>query len=88
MQRIEGMEEFLLRGFFTCQKLNIINKQNIDIPVFVPETLRPVVSNGINEFIRELLRRDIYYLAARAMLQNIMSDRMHQVRLSQTYATV
>ena len=31
------MEEFFLRTFFADNKLNIINEQNIIIPVFFPE---------------------------------------------------
>lgn len=39
MKRIEGMEKFLLRRFLASEKLNVVDEQNVDIPVFVAEAL-------------------------------------------------
>ena len=38
-QGIEGVEKFFLGGFFIPQELDIIDEQDIDIPVFFPEGL-------------------------------------------------
>ena len=34
------MEKFFLRLFFAGEKLDIVDEQNVDVPVFVAETLR------------------------------------------------
>jgi len=71
------MEELLLRRLFPGNKLNVVNEKDIDISIFVTEALRSVIPDRINEFIRKFLRGNLYDLAAGAMFQNIMSDRMH-----------
>ncbi|MNN13837.1 hypothetical protein D3C81_1268830 [compost metagenome] len=82
MQCIEGMKEFFLRRLFTSDELDIVNQQNIDISVFITETLSPVVTDGVDKFIRKFLGGNIYNFAARTVFQNIMSNRMHQMRLT------
>ncbi|MNJ53529.1 hypothetical protein D3C77_489220 [compost metagenome] len=79
MQRIEGMEKLLLCRFLPGQKLNVINEQNINVPVFVPEAFRPVIPDGVNEFICKFLGRNINDFTAWTMLQNVVSNRMHEV---------
>ena len=36
---IKGMEEFLLRGLLTCNELNIVDEEQVDIAVLEPELL-------------------------------------------------
>lgn len=88
MQGIKGVEKFLLCLFFAGQKLNIINKKNVNVPVFHAKAFAAVVPNGINEFIRKLLGGYIKYSGTRVMLQNIMADRMHQMCFAETDAPV
>ncbi|MNE56050.1 hypothetical protein D3C80_1509270 [compost metagenome] len=55
VQSIKRMEKFLLRRFFAGQELNVVNQQNINVAVFVAEAFTAVITDGIDEFIRELL---------------------------------
>ncbi|MMZ65548.1 hypothetical protein D1872_279580 [compost metagenome] len=79
MQRVEGMEKLFLCRFFTSDELDIVNQQYIDISVFITETLSPIVTDGVDEFIRKFLGGNIYNFTARTMFQNIMTNRMHQM---------
>ncbi len=83
MQRVKCMEKFLLSRFFPSQELNVVNQQNVYVAVFVAKAFRPVVPDGVDEFIREFLRGNVHDAACRVMFQNVMADRMHQVRFSQ-----
>ena len=63
------MEEFFLSTFFTDNKLDVINKQDIIIPVLVPELGHsgfiagsPSIFKGLDQFIGKSLACDIQYL--------------------------
>ncbi|MNP61440.1 hypothetical protein D3C76_1566220 [compost metagenome] len=55
MQGVECMEEFLLRRFFAGQELNIVNEQDVHVAVLVAEAFPAVVTDRVDEFIREFL---------------------------------
>lgn len=55
MQGVKRMEKLLLRLFFSGKKLNIIYKQNVNAAVFVAEIFRLVITDAVNEFVREFL---------------------------------
>ena len=56
MQGVESMEELLLRMLFTRQKLDIVDQKHIDIAVNLFERGTLIVTNRVNEIVRELLR--------------------------------
>ena len=43
------MEEFFLSGLFTCDELNIVNKKNIAVPVFVMNLLHILRFDSFND---------------------------------------
>ncbi len=55
---IEGMEKFLLCTFFSYDELDIVNQQNIVIPVFFTEFCGGdvvFITDRINQLIRKFL---------------------------------
>src|SRR5262249_20852926 len=59
IKRIEGMKELFLSTFFPSNELNVINQKNVVVSIPLLEAEHFVVSNGIDDFICELLRGDI-----------------------------
>ena len=59
---VEGVEEGFLCLVLALQKLNVINKQDIDIPVLGLKFSRFIVLNCIDEIVREFFRRHISHL--------------------------
>src|SRR5699024_8399583 len=88
MQCIERMEECRLCRFLACEELYIVNQQYIHIPVPVPEGFGLVVPDGVYELIREFFTGQVGNFCVRPVLQHIMSDGMHQVRLAETDTSV
>ena len=85
------MEKFLLRTFFSNNELNVVNQQNVDIPVFFTESSHTVVisvTNGINQFIGKYFRCHIKDFLSWVLLKNIVGNRMHQMGLTQSNTSI
>ena len=62
MELIEGVDEFLLCGFLTYNKLDIIDQKNVYGSVLMPQTGHGrgiAASDGLDHFICELFGCDI-----------------------------
>ena len=91
VELIEGVEELLLRRFFSYYKLYVIDQQNIYCSVLVAKSCHGrgiTASNGFDHFIGELLGCDVQYSHAGILLENKMADRVHKVRLAQSGPSV
>ena len=68
VQIIKSMEKFFLRGFFSYNELDIINKKYVNIAVFLTKTGScsvVVVTDGFDQFIRKGFTGHIKYLCFR-----------------------
>ena len=72
------MEELLLGTLFPANKLNIVNQQYIDLPIFITEIFGRLVANRANQFIGELFRCAIQCHIA--ILMGAVANGMKQVR--------
>ena len=70
------MEELLHRCFFTRQKLDIVNQKNINIAVNLLERGTLIVTNRVNEVIRELLRIHVAHPQIRVQILGVVADRV------------
>ena len=64
------MEKLFLSTFLTCNELNIIDKQNVNLAVFVTELLvgnGTVILDGFYEFVGNCFGSDIHYLLGRIL---------------------
>ena len=68
MQIIKSMEKFFLRGFFSYNELDIINKKYVNIAVFLAKTGScsvVVVTDGLDQLIRKRFTGHIKHLGFR-----------------------
>ena len=82
------MEELFHRRLFTRQKLDIVNQQNIDIAVNLLERRTLIVTNRVNEVIRELLRIHVAHPQIWVKILGVVADRVQQVGLTQPRTAV
>ena len=91
VKTVKCMEKFFLSGFFSYNKLNIIDEKNINISVFFTEFAhcRVIsVSDGFDQFICKFLTGYIENPAVFVVFQYKMSDGMHKMRFSETGSAV
>ena len=82
------MEELLHRCFFTRQKLDIVNQKNVNIAVNLLERRTLIITDRVNEVIRELLRIHVAHPQIRVQILGVVADRVQQVGLTQTRTAV
>jgi hypothetical protein len=85
---LNGVEELRLCSFFAGHELNVIHQQNVNAPVPFPEIENPVIADGVDHLVHEPFGRDVSQFQAAIMLQHVLTDGMHQVRLSETNTSV
>ncbi len=71
------MKKLFLGGVTPCDKLDIVNKQDVHIAVFVAELDIAVGLNGGNQLNSEGFAGDVFQPRLGALLQNIMANRVH-----------
>src|SRR5713226_9144507 len=87
-ERVEGVKKFFLRAFFTAEKLNIVNAEQIGLAITLAEFDQVVVLNRVDEFVDEKLARTINHLDVFLFREHVLPDRLHQVRFAKTHAAV
>jgi hypothetical protein len=88
MQSVEGVEEGLLSLIFSLQELNVVNQQNVNIPIFGLKSRASVVLDGINEVVRELFGGNVANLNFWIKAQGIVANGMQKVCLTKSRSTV
>src|SRR5713226_1077722 len=87
-ERVEGVKKFFLRAFFTAEKLNIVNAEQIGLAITLAEFDQVIVLNRVDEFVDEKLARKINHLHVFLLREHVLANRLHQVRLAKTDAAV
>ena len=88
VQRVEGVKELGLRAFLPGQELDVIHEQDVYAPIAFTEIQHPVVANGIDHLVHEPLGRDVGQFQRLEVIEHIVPDRVHQVRLAEPHPTV
>ena len=90
MQRVEGVKELLLSSVLSCQELDVVDQEHVDRPVPRPEVVHPVLLDGGDHLVHELLAGHVRDLGrpVHVAFADGMADRVHQVRLAQADASV
>ena len=65
VQRVEGVEELLLRPFLVLQELDVVDQQHVHVAVAAAEPVLLAVPDHVDEVVGELLRADVPHLDAR-----------------------
>src|ERR1700757_1303871 len=82
------MKKFLLGTLFSGQELNIVDQQNICLTIPFSKPDQHIVLDRVDELIGEPLAREGHHLLVSFSFNRLLADRLHQVRLSQTYPSV
>jgi hypothetical protein len=87
-QRVEGVEEFLLRGGLAGDELHVIDHQHVDGPEHLLEADRVLFAQRADEAVHELLGRQIQDVGLGEVRLKLPRDGVHQVRLAQAHAAI
>ena len=88
VERVERMKELRLRSFLPGEELDVIDEQDVDAAVALAEVEDAVVPYRVDHLVHEPLGRDVGQLERLEVIEHVVPDRMHEVRLAQTHAAV
>ena len=88
MQRVKRVEELFLRRLFAGKKLDVVDEQHVDLTVAIAKLRRAVVLQRDDELVGKLLAGEVDDVRGQIILNDAMTDRVHQVRLPETDAAV
>src|ERR1051325_7647562 len=87
-KRVEGVKKFLLRPFFTTEKLDVVDQKKVGLPVTLAELDQITVLDRVDELVDEQLTRDINHLHVFPFRPDELANGLHQMGLTQTNAAV
>ena len=88
VERVEGVEELGLGAFLAGQELDVVDEQHVDAAIALAEVEDPVVADRVDHLVHEALGRDVGQLQRLEVIEHVVPDRVHQVRLAQADAAV
>ena len=88
VQRVERVEELGLRSLLAREELDVVHEQDVNAAVPLAKIQDAIVTHRVDHLVHEPLGRDVRQLQALQMVCDVMSDRVHQMRLAQPHATV
>jgi hypothetical protein len=88
VQRVEGVEERLLRLGPTLQELDVVDEQDVDLAVPGLEGGAPVVRDRVDEVVGEFLTRHVSDLHPGVEGLRVVADGVQEVGLAETGVAV
>src|SRR6266545_6653837 len=88
MDRIEGVEELLLRPLLAREELDVVDEEDIDAAIALAELLALLSADRVDELVRELLTRRVCDALLRMTRDHGVPDRVHEVCLPETGSAV
>ncbi len=85
---VERVEKFLLRALFAAEELNVVDQQQIGLPVAFAKFDQVIVLDGVDEFVDEKFARKVHHLRVFLFHPDVLPDRLHQVRLAESHPAV
>ncbi len=82
------MKELLFRAVLTGEELHVVDEQNVDRAVFVPELSHARGRDRADDLVRELFRREVDDPLAREAVVNLVADGVHEVGFAESHASV
>src|SRR6267154_1808479 len=83
-QRVEGVEELLLRHFLAFQEMHVVHEEQIHVvAVAAPELGHRARVNRLDHVVDELFRPEVLQPGLRVFLEHRVCDGLHQVRLAE-----
>jgi hypothetical protein len=88
VEGVKGVEKRFLGLVFTLQELDIVNQENIDVPILSLKKRSSVVLDGINKVVGELFRGNVANLDFWVKVQRVVTDRVQKVSLAKPRTTI
>ena len=88
MQRVERVEEFLLCPGLSGQELDIVHQQDVNGAVLLAEEFHIAVAYPVDQLIGEFFAGYVEHALVGILLQDLMGNRVHQMRLAKPHASV
>ena len=88
VDRVEGVEELLLRPLFAGEELDVVDEEHVDPAIPLAELLALLTADRVDELVRELLARRVRDALLRVPRDHRMPDRVHEVGLPEPRAAV
>jgi hypothetical protein len=88
VQRVEGVEELLLRLHLAGQELDVVDEEHVDVAVDRLEAGGPVVADAVDEVVGELLGVHVAHPQVGQQLPRVLADRVQEVGLAQSGVAV
>ena len=88
MDRVERVEELLLRPLLARDELDVVDEEDVDPAVALTELLALLTADRVDELVRELLARGVGDALLRMTSDHRVPDGVHQVRLAQARPAV
>ena len=85
---VEGVEELLLGALLVGDELDVVDEEQVDLPVARPEVVDATLLDAGDEVVGELLARGVHDALAREARHHGVADRVHEVRLAEAHAAV
>src|SRR6266576_5031126 len=83
-KRIESVKEFFLGTLFAPEKLDVVNQEEISLPITLPEFDQIAVLDRIDELVDEQFTGEVHHLHVSLLGPDILADGLHQVGLAKT----
>ena len=88
VQGVERVEELGLRPLLAGEELDVVHQQDVDVAVALAEAEHPLVLHRVDHLVHEALGRDVGQLQPGHAVEQVLADRVHQVRLAESHAAV
>ena len=88
VQRVERVEELLLGRVLAGDELDVVHQEHVELAVAPLELVHPLEAQGVDEIVQEALGREVQHARVGVAAQDLLRDRVHQVRLSEADAAV
>ena len=85
-QGIERVEELLLRALLAGEELDVVDEEEVHVPVFVAEGESLRVLDGVDHLVGEALCGYVAHARIRTGREDGMPDGMQEMRLSEARA--
>jgi hypothetical protein len=87
-QRLEGVEELLLRALLAGEELHVVDQQQVQVVVLGLQLVEGLALVVLDHVADELLGVQIQHARIGPVLEQRVAHRVHQVRLAQAHAAV
>jgi hypothetical protein len=88
VQCVERVEKLCLRAFFSRHELNVVHEQHVHAAIPLTKIEDAIVAKRIDHLVHEPLGRDVGELQRRIVLQHVLPDCVHEMRLAETHPAI